>query len=161
MRALALRGGGPACDELKTSHFTGLGGPATNKHFTNSFRGGNRDFHMGDKFMTSNEAFYGKGQMSARRRGEEFSPLSSSRSSTGRSSSAMSHAGRSAVDRMSVTDAVTAAISMGAPTFNSGDHMGCFDIYRNTAQSLMERQNLAYTDRTLLRDGMQCAQMVN
>jgi len=69
--------------------------------------------------------------------------------------------GGGAIDRMSVTDAVTAAISMGAPTYNKGDHMGCYNIYSRTAQSLMSRRNLASTDRMTLQDGMRNAQMAS
>eukprot|EP00445_Apocalathium_hangoei_P005185 CAMPEP_0203862804 /NCGR_PEP_ID=MMETSP0359-20131031/13797_1 /ASSEMBLY_ACC=CAM_ASM_000338 /TAXON_ID=268821 /ORGANISM="Scrippsiella Hangoei, Strain SHTV-5" /LENGTH=114 /DNA_ID=CAMNT_0050780251 /DNA_START=361 /DNA_END=703 /DNA_ORIENTATION=- len=64
-----------------------------------------------------------------------------------------------AVNMMSVTDAVTTAISRGAPAYNMGDHKGCFDIYSRTAQSLMARQNLATSDRMVLQDGMRQAQM--
>ena len=36
------------------------GGPPTNKHYTNSLRGGSLAFHdTSDKFVTSNDAFFG------------------------------------------------------------------------------------------------------
>mmetsp|Transcript_43272 Transcript_43272/g.85715 ORF Transcript_43272/g.85715 Transcript_43272/m.85715 type:complete len:160 (+) Transcript_43272:75-554(+) len=159
MRAPACKGG-PLHDGFKTSHYTELGGPPTNRHYSNTLRGGNRDFHMGEKFLTSNEAFYGRTQPSDMHRGKDRSAPPASRSIS-RPGSAMSTAGRGALERMSVTDAISTAISMGAPTFNRGDHMGCYDIYSRTAQSLMGRQTLANTDRMLLQDGMRSAQMVN
>lgn len=138
---------------LRTSHYTDLGGPATNRHFGNTMRGGNSDFHAGDTFLTSNEAFYGRAPPSSMQRGAGRSAPPSSRPG-----SAMSGAGRGVVDRMSVTDAITTAISMGAPTYNRGDHQGCYSIYARTAQSLMGRQSLANTDRMMLEDGMRMAQ---
>lgn len=61
--------GGAGRDKELTSHYTTLGGPNTNRHYGNTLRGGNRDFHSGKDFLTSNEAFYGKSQQSARNRG--------------------------------------------------------------------------------------------
>jgi len=122
-----------------------------------TLRGGNRDFHMGNAFLTSNEAFYGRAPPSAMDR----SALPTGRPTSGRPGTGMSNAGRSALDQMSVTDAISTAISMGAPTYNSGDHVGCYDIYSRTAQSIMGRQSLAKTDRMLLQNGMRDAQMAN
>jgi len=62
---------------------------------------------------------------------------------------------------MSVTDTIGNAISMGAPTYNMGDHRGCYEIYRRTAQSLMARDNLAGTDRMALSSGLRNAEMVS
>ena len=42
---------------------------------------------------------------------------------------------------MSYKDAcceISAAISKGAPTYNSGDHSGCYDIYKQTAEKIAE-----------------------
>ena len=55
---------GPAAarDGVRTSHSEAFqsGGRATNKHFVNSLRGGSLAFHdTSDKFVTSNDAFYG------------------------------------------------------------------------------------------------------
>ena len=47
---------------LRTSHFGAFqsGGPATNKHYTNSLRGASLAFHdTSDKFVTTNDAFFG------------------------------------------------------------------------------------------------------
>ena len=46
----------------RSSHFGAaqMGGPATNKHYCNGLRGGSSAFHdTSDKFVTSNEAFFG------------------------------------------------------------------------------------------------------
>lgn len=71
----------------------------------------------------------------------------------------MSTARGGAIDRMTVTDALTTAISMGAPTYNMGDHRGCYDVYRRTAQSIVNRPMLANTDREVIAEGMRRAEM--
>merc|ERR1719198_2712074 len=64
-------------------------------------RGGNRDFHFGDKYLTSNEAFYGRSAST----GKRSTPVAS------RPGSAMSTPrDGGAIDRMSVTDAISTAI---------------------------------------------------
>lgn len=69
--------------------------------------------------------------------------------------------GGAMIDRMSVTDALTTAISMGAPTYNMGDHAGCYNIYSRTAQSVLSRPMVSNTDREVLVDGMRRAQMTS
>lgn len=68
---------------------------------------------------------------------------------------------RGGIGDMSVTDVVNSAISMGAPTYNMGDHQGCHDIYKSTALSLMGRRNLANSDRMVLEDGLRNAKMAS
>lgn len=49
-------------EPIRSSHFQGAfqtGGPATNKHYTNTLRGGSLAFHdTSDKFVTTNDAFF-------------------------------------------------------------------------------------------------------
>jgi len=62
---------------------------------------------------------------------------------------------------MGVTDALSTAISMGAPTYNMGDHRGCYDLYKRTAEVVLDRPMLAGTDRQLLQQGIREAQMAS
>jgi len=59
---------------------------------------------------------------------------------------------------MSVTDALTTAMSLGVPSYNLGDHQGCYDIYRRTAEAIIDRSRMASTDRVILSEGMRRAE---
>ena len=44
---------------------------------------------------------------------------------------------------------ISAAISRGAPTYNSGDHSGCYNIYRQTAEKIVERCSVSVVQQKL------------
>lgn len=48
--------------------------------------------------------------------------------------------------------AIEQAISVGVPLFNSGDHLGCYEVYAQTAQAIVDRvDNCEFIDHTLGR----------
>lgn len=44
---------------------------------------------------------------------------------------------------------ISAAISRGAPTYNEGDHSGCYNIYRQAAEKIVERCSVAVVQQKL------------
>ena len=44
---------------------------------------------------------------------------------------------------------ISAAISRGAPTYNDGDHSGCYNIYRQTAEKIVEHCSVAVVQQKL------------
>ncbi len=50
---------------------------------------------------------------------------------------------------------IAAAIQQGAPLYNRGDIKGCADLYRKTAEQVMQRASPA--DQQILREGLQKA----
>ena len=49
---------------------------------------------------------------------------------------------------------IQAAISVGAPTYNQGDHQGCFDIYRQKASELAAQHSSCTALAGFLREGV-------
>lgn len=44
---------------------------------------------------------------------------------------------------------ISAAISRGAPTYNSGDHSGCYNIYSQTAEKIVDRCSVSVVQQKL------------
>lgn len=44
---------------------------------------------------------------------------------------------------------ISAAISRGAPTYNSGNHSGCYNIYRQTAEKIVDRCSVSVIQQKL------------
>lgn len=65
---------------------------------------------------------------------------------------------RGRINSMSVTDALGTAMSVGVPSYNVGDHQGCYDVYRRTAEAIVSRSRMASTDREILSEGMRRAE---
>ena len=47
--------------------------------------------------------------------------------------------GKAAMTYKQACSHISAAISKGAPTYNLGDHKGCYEIYKKTAEKIVER----------------------
>ena len=55
---------------------------------------------------------------------------------------------------MSASDMLVGAIALGAPTFNAGDHAGCYRLYERAARALEASFTTHCTGvATALRDG--------
>lgn len=50
-----------------------------------------------------------------------------------------------------VANALSAAIAVGAPTYNAGDHQGCYALYAETARQLLARDDLTEAAKDVLR----------
>lgn len=53
-----------------------------------------------------------------------------------------------------VLAALSAAIRVGAPTYNAGDHRGCYDVYADTARRLLARPDLSAAAKDVLRGAL-------
>ena len=51
------------------------------------------------------------------------------------------------------------AIAKGAPTYNKGDHRGCYEIYKHVAQAYLQNRRLAASDGDLLKRALNEASM--
>jgi hypothetical protein len=54
------------------------------------------------------------------------------------------------------------AIQIGAPTYNGGDHRGCYEVYACTARMLLQAVQGAEDARKMLREALQeCSTVVD
>lgn len=60
-------------------------------------------------------------------------------------------------DKLTLSDALRTAIKMGAPTYNKGDHRGCYKIYKHAAEAFLANRRLARTDMEALQNGLKMA----
>lgn len=57
---------------------------------------------------------------------------------------------------------LSVAISIGAPSYNYGDHRGCYEVYACTARMLLQAIEGAEDQKLLLRQTLErCATMVD
>jgi serine/threonine-protein kinase len=54
----------------------------------------------------------------------------------------------------SVAEAISAAIQLGAPAYNNGDHLGCYSIYRDTAERLLAAGSPSVAAASRLETGL-------
>ena len=50
---------------------------------------------------------------------------------------------------------ITRAIQVGAPTYNAGDHQGCYDIYTRTARRILQTVEGSPESKEVLREALQ------